>query len=200
MSCADGRHGIDRRQFLVGAATVTAAAALGLGAAEAQAPKLRLGIIGCGGRGGWIGGLFEENSNTKVVALHDYFEDRVADLRKEYDTAKAANDEQKVKDLEQQAEWMQIRLHQQGFSTATVAAYVEKVADKLPAIAAEAKVTTIVSKWEVHYYKDSSVELVDVTMPMVRLFTTNPDLLKMIQQMLSQPPIPFDQLGLSAKD
>jgi predicted dehydrogenase len=87
MSGADARHGIARREFLAGAVTMTAAAALGLGAAEAQAPKLRLGIIGCGGRGGWIGGLFEENSNTEVVALHDYFEDRVADLRTRFGVA-----------------------------------------------------------------------------------------------------------------
>ncbi|MCL4216459.1 MAG: Gfo/Idh/MocA family oxidoreductase [Candidatus Hydrogenedentes bacterium] len=39
--------------------------------------KLRLGIIGCGGRGIWIGRLFEEFTNTKVVAVADYFRDRV---------------------------------------------------------------------------------------------------------------------------
>jgi myo-inositol 2-dehydrogenase / D-chiro-inositol 1-dehydrogenase len=39
--------------------------------------KLRLGIIGCGSRGPWIGNLFQRNSNSKVVAVHDYFKDRV---------------------------------------------------------------------------------------------------------------------------
>lgn len=73
------RSGVDRREFIVGAGAL-ATAALGAARARAQEQKLRLGIIGCGGRGGWIGGLFEEHSNTEVAALHDYFEDRVADL------------------------------------------------------------------------------------------------------------------------
>ncbi len=39
--------------------------------------RVELGIIGCGNRGTWLGGLFEENAPAKVVALHDYFRDRV---------------------------------------------------------------------------------------------------------------------------
>lgn len=72
---------MDRREFIAGAASAAVATALGVSAARAQEPKLKLGIIGCGGRGGWIGGLFEEHSSTEVFALHDYFPDRVAGLR-----------------------------------------------------------------------------------------------------------------------
>lgn len=39
---------------------------------------LELGIIGCGGRGHYIGGFFIEHTQTRVVALHDPFEDRLA--------------------------------------------------------------------------------------------------------------------------
>ncbi len=42
--------------------------------------RLELGIIGCGGRGRFVGRLFEQHTNTKVVALHDYFADRVQKL------------------------------------------------------------------------------------------------------------------------
>lgn len=42
--------------------------------------RLELGVIGSGSRGEFIGALFEQNTNTKVVALHDYFADRVAKL------------------------------------------------------------------------------------------------------------------------
>jgi len=87
MGQLSGPGTMDRRSFLAGAASLTAAAALGLRRSEAQAPKLRLGVIGCGGRGGWIGGLFEENTSTEVVALHDYFEDRVTDLRNRFGVA-----------------------------------------------------------------------------------------------------------------
>ena len=39
--------------------------------------RLELGVIGCGGRGRFVGRLFQEHTNTKVVAAHDYFADRV---------------------------------------------------------------------------------------------------------------------------
>lgn len=71
---------LNRRSFLknlsasaAGLVLVKPASAFG---AEANS-NLELGIIGCGGRGPWIGQLFEEHTKTKVVALHDYFRDRV---------------------------------------------------------------------------------------------------------------------------
>lgn len=39
--------------------------------------RVELGIIGSGGRGRFIGTLAEQHANIKVVALHDYFQDRV---------------------------------------------------------------------------------------------------------------------------
>ena len=77
---SDTSRELNRRRFLKTAAATTAGllivrpeTAFGASANE----RLRLGIIGCGGRGTWIGNLFQENTNTKVVALHDYFRDRV---------------------------------------------------------------------------------------------------------------------------
>ncbi|MBI4560327.1 MAG: Gfo/Idh/MocA family oxidoreductase [Candidatus Hydrogenedentes bacterium] len=73
------RRSLSRRQFLERATVGTAAfTILAPSAARTYAAndKLHLGLIGCGGRGTWIGQLFQENSETKVVALHDYFRDR----------------------------------------------------------------------------------------------------------------------------
>jgi predicted dehydrogenase len=39
--------------------------------------RIELGLIGCGGRGSWIANLFHAHANTRIVALHDYFQDRV---------------------------------------------------------------------------------------------------------------------------
>ena len=71
---------VERRDFL----KVAAAATAGLTVVPARAvrgaaanEKIELGVIGCGGRGSWIGNLFEEHANFKVVAIHDYFQDRV---------------------------------------------------------------------------------------------------------------------------
>lgn len=69
-----------RRSFLQAAAT-TAAAFTVLPAGTVRGleanSKLQIGIIGCGMRGPWIGEFFERHADSKVVALHDYFQDRV---------------------------------------------------------------------------------------------------------------------------
>ena len=70
---------LPRRQFLA----QTSAAALGLGlaaplrslAADAG-PKLKIGLIGCGGRGMWIADLFQKHGGYQFVAVADYFADR----------------------------------------------------------------------------------------------------------------------------
>jgi myo-inositol 2-dehydrogenase / D-chiro-inositol 1-dehydrogenase len=75
-----GSPDITRRKFLAGAGT----AALGftilkpelVRAADANS-KINVGVIGCGGRGAWIAELFAKNGNYNVVAVSDYFQDRV---------------------------------------------------------------------------------------------------------------------------
>ncbi len=75
-----GSPDITRRKFLA----TTGAAAIGftvlkpalVRAAEANS-KVDLGVIGCGGRGAWIAELFAKNGNYNVVAVADYFPDRV---------------------------------------------------------------------------------------------------------------------------
>ena len=42
-----------------------------------EKPKLKIGLIGCGGRGSWIIDLFDKHGGYKVVAAADYFQDRV---------------------------------------------------------------------------------------------------------------------------
>ena len=39
--------------------------------------KIKLGLIGCGGRGTWIAKLFQENGNYEITAAADYFQDKV---------------------------------------------------------------------------------------------------------------------------
>jgi myo-inositol 2-dehydrogenase/D-chiro-inositol 1-dehydrogenase len=38
---------------------------------------IEIGIIGCGGRGNYIGGFFQEYAGARIVALHDPFQDRL---------------------------------------------------------------------------------------------------------------------------
>jgi predicted dehydrogenase len=79
-SSSESRHGINRRQFIAGAGAAT----LGFSilkpelvrGAEANR-KIDCGLIGCGGRGNWIANLFDQNGNYNLVAVADYFQDKV---------------------------------------------------------------------------------------------------------------------------
>lgn len=71
---------VNRRTFLKSASAASAGLLLVKPetAFGAQAnSQLRLGLFGCGGRGPWIANFFQEHTNTKVVAVQDYFLDRV---------------------------------------------------------------------------------------------------------------------------
>jgi len=70
---------ISRREFVAGAG----AAALAFTVMEpamvrtyGASSKINLGIIGCGGRGTWIAGLFKAHGGYNIVAAADYFKDR----------------------------------------------------------------------------------------------------------------------------
>ena len=71
---------INRRRFMAGAG----AAALSftivkpeLIRGSAANSKVNLGLIGCGGRGTWIADLFKQHGGYNLVAVADYFQDRV---------------------------------------------------------------------------------------------------------------------------
>ena len=85
-----------------------------------------------------------------------------AQLIAEREKAKAAGDEKRVRELEAQGKAQQARLHEQGFSTASVANLMERIRPEIPAVARAAGVTLVVSKWEV-MYRDPAVQYVDVT-------------------------------------
>lgn len=83
---------IRRREFLETAASVagwTIVSPSAVRGTQANS-RLEIGIIGSGGRGRFVGRLFEEHTSTKVVALHDYFADRVATLGDELSVGRDA--------------------------------------------------------------------------------------------------------------
>ncbi len=70
---------LNRRKFLAGTATATTLASLSPSlafGAEANS-RIEVGIIGCGGRGSWLGPLFEESGLFRWVACADYFQEKV---------------------------------------------------------------------------------------------------------------------------
>lgn len=73
---------LGRREFLEAAtasAGLTIVSPAAVRGSQANS-RLELGVIGSGGRGRFVSRLFEQRTGTKVVALHDYFDDRVQKL------------------------------------------------------------------------------------------------------------------------
>jgi len=71
---------VSRRRFVTGSMAAAATLALGqsasaLGTASANPQgAIRLGLVGCGGRGSLIGRLFREHGGFEVFAVADYFQ------------------------------------------------------------------------------------------------------------------------------
>jgi predicted dehydrogenase len=69
---------LGRREFVAGAAAtvatvVTNTATLAQTNDSSERRKIRLGVIGCGGRGRWITGLFRDHGGYEIYAVADYF-------------------------------------------------------------------------------------------------------------------------------
>ena len=69
-----------RRKFIAG----TGAAAISFSVMKPEVifgsnanSKIKIGMIGCGGRGTWIADLFMQNGNYEIVGAADYFKDKV---------------------------------------------------------------------------------------------------------------------------
>jgi hypothetical protein len=160
---------------------------VGLATAEkAATPPMRIGV-------------YDSRGIAIAYARSAEFQRQMAKMRSDYEEAKAKGDDKRRKELEKAAPWMQVRLHQQGFSMAGVTNIMAKVADVLPGIAREAGVVLIVSKWEMPY-KDPSIEIVDVTLPIAKLFKSDEQTLKILGELKDHKPVPLDELSLDPND
>lgn len=144
-------------------------------------------------------GVYDSRGVAIAYGRSAEFQDRMTKLRSDYEEAKAKKDDKRTKELEQQGQWTQVRLHQQGFSTAGVHDILAQVADALPGVAREAGVVLIVSKWEMPY-ADPSIETVDVTLPLMKLFKPDEQTLKILDDLKSHPPVPFSEMSLDPND
>ena len=70
---------VNRREFLAkaGAAAISATVLpAGLARGFQANAKVRLGLVGCGGRGVWIAKLFQKHGGYEISAVADYFQDK----------------------------------------------------------------------------------------------------------------------------
>ncbi len=139
-------------------------------------------------------GTFDSRAIAVAYLRSEPVKQLVSNHFEKYNKAKEEGDEKLVKELEALAQAYQQVQHQQGFSIASVADILEKVKAELPKIAEDAGVDIIVSKWEL-VYRNPSIEIVDVTSHLVKLFNPDERTLKMIiEEIPKHAPVPLVEL------
>ncbi|MBD3267130.1 hypothetical protein GF373_10715 [bacterium] len=88
MNLKTNTNAVSRRSFVAGtgASAVTLSLLSSKTALGAESNgKIRLGMIGCGGRGTWITKLFVKNGGYEITACADFFQDRVERFGTQFD-------------------------------------------------------------------------------------------------------------------
>lgn len=149
--------------------------------AQSQSSKLRIGV-------------YDSHAVAVAYVSSAEFREAMKTFKADYENARAAKDEKRMKEIDARMKLQQRRQHEQGFSTGSVAAIMAKVGKSLPAVAEQTGVQLIVSKWELNY-RSPAVEVVDVTDQVVALFNVDQRALKHIEEIQSQPPLPVENLN-----
>ena len=143
-------------------------------------------------------GTFDSRAIAAAYGRSGELMQYIDSLTEKHKKAKEEGDDKLAEELEDIGVSTQQLLHQQGFSTASVADYLEKVKAELPNLAEDAGVDIIVSKWEV-VYTNPSIEIVDVTSHLVKLFNPDDSTLKIIEDIGKQAPMPLLELLLEIR-
>src|SRR5947199_10301163 len=89
-----------RRQFVKASATVAAGLVFVKPGSVYGSPAndaVTLGIIGCGGRGNYVGKEMV-GAGARVIALHDLFDDRLTETRANFDKLAEEKGQEKIAD------------------------------------------------------------------------------------------------------
>jgi hypothetical protein len=148
--------------------------------AQSQTNKLRIGV-------------YDSRAVAIAYANSDLFKESMKPVEAEYEKAKKDKNVKRVKEIEARMKLQQRRLHEQGFSTGSVAYILAKVKDSLPELARQANVQIIVSKWELNH-RSADVEAVDVTDELVGLFHPSEKVLGWVKSCKEHAPMPIEQI------
>lgn len=112
--------------------------------------------------------------------------------RAEHQAAEAAGDTAKMAAIEAEMEALQRQLHYQGFGRVPVDDLLEPVAHRLADLAADLELDAIV--W-ICDFSGENVEVVDITMDLVRLYDPSDETLELCSQLDQYEPASIDEIG-----
>jgi len=132
-------------------------------------------------------GTYDSRIVTLAYSRSEHFK-KAMDSLKEGQEIMLTNDTAKKIEAFYKGFTRQYIMHQQVFSNGSSANILALVKDQLSQLAKKEGVFAIVSKWELTY-SDPDVELVDLTMPVSKLFNPSSDFDRMVPEMQKQAPI-----------
>ena len=160
--------------FILAGASVMTALSLGNAAPDADKPKVRIGV-------------YDNRAIAIAYAHSDAFRTTMKGWTDKHAQAKSSGDQKTVKQIETAMDRMQWLAHRQGFGRASVDDAMASVKDKLAEVAKKAKVSAIVCNPD--FVDPTSIERVDVTLDVARLFNPNEQTMKMLDSMKDVEPI-----------
>jgi hypothetical protein len=145
-------------------------------------------------------GVFDSRLLIIAYTRSQEFGKYISSLKSEAKKAKDNGDSEKALELELKGKYLQQLVHLQVFSNASAKNVIAKFHDEFEKIAEENNLSFVVSKWEIAY-KNSSVELQDITMDLIKLFNPTEQTLNIAEEMQTKSPIPIEEaiIGLGDK-
>ena len=124
----------------------------------------------------------------------------IMSIMTEMSKAKAEKNDSLMEHIEKKAKMYQVLSHLRAFSVGSVVDILEKHKPEVDQVAKEARVQAIVSKFEL-IHTASSVETVDVTLPLVLIFKPSEQVMQMISGIGEQEVMPMlDVLAIPAEE
>ena len=137
-------------------------------------------------------GVYDSRAIAVAYANSREFQNALKPAQRDYDQAKLSNNQKRMNELQRQMQLTQRRLNEQAYSTASVASIMATIRNSLPAIAKEANVDVIASKWEVNYL-GYNTETEDVTDKLVAVFHTTEQGWKWAKEIQQKTPVPIEK-------
>lgn len=140
-------------------------------------------------------GTYDSRIITLAYSRSEAFGVHMAELQKLSEADLQGNDSTKKAEAAYRMITFQFLLHQQVFCTGSASSVLNIVKDKLSKLAMNEGVKAIVSKWELTYI-DPSIEIVDLTMTLAKLFNPTGDFENMAAEVGRQDPIPLEEFTI----
>ncbi|NQU50474.1 MAG: hypothetical protein HQ519_17630 [Planctomycetes bacterium] len=125
--------------------------------------------------------------------MSSYLQKQMADFGTLRQRAVDQGDHGLVQSLDELGPAMQRKFHEQGFSGAPIDDILATIESRLPAIAKEAGVDLILSRWEIDY-RTSSAQALDITELIAAEFKPNEATLKAMHEIMQTEIVPANQL------